>query len=76
MVQFYSLNKNLKKFDQYGHDLAILEMSLMHDRTAFKLIRIDDLSLKEKKRAAESLRFLVEEDDGRVKAQTCPNGLK
>ena len=40
----------------------------------FKLIDVSKLTAQEKKRAMESLIFLVEKCDGRIKARTCANG--
>eukprot|EP00543_Licmophora_paradoxa_P010625 CAMPEP_0202466662 /NCGR_PEP_ID=MMETSP1360-20130828/69430_1 /ASSEMBLY_ACC=CAM_ASM_000848 /TAXON_ID=515479 /ORGANISM="Licmophora paradoxa, Strain CCMP2313" /LENGTH=141 /DNA_ID=CAMNT_0049090879 /DNA_START=1 /DNA_END=423 /DNA_ORIENTATION=+ len=49
-------------------------MKQLHDRVVFKPIHIHELTPKEKKRAMESLMFLVEKRDGTVKARTCANG--
>ena len=49
-------------------------MKQLHDRIVFKPIRVKDLSPLEQKRAMESLIFLVEKRDGRIKARTCANG--
>ena len=44
-------------------------MKQLHDRAVFQLIHVDDLTEEERKRAMESLIFLVEKRDG-----TCANG--
>jgi hypothetical protein len=40
----------------------------------FKPIAIKELSTLERRRAMESLIFLTEKKDGRIKARTCANG--
>ena len=49
-------------------------MKQLHDRIVFKPIRVENLTELEKKRAMESLMFLVEKRDGRKKARTVANG--
>jgi hypothetical protein len=73
-VETFSLKKGLQKFGQKGHDAASGEMMQLHDRQVFKPIDISTLTQQEKKRAMDSLIFLTEKRDGRVKAQTCANG--
>jgi hypothetical protein len=73
-IQTYSLSKGLKKFGQRGHDAAFGEMKQLHNRVVFVPTSIDSLTSLERKRAMESLIFLVEKRDGRVKARTCANG--
>ena len=70
------LQKGLKKFGQHGKDSAMLEMKQLNDCTCFQPIRIEDMSLEEKKRAVESLIFLTEKKDERIKSRTCINGSK
>jgi len=52
---------------------AFKEMKQLHDRIVFKPVQIEDLTELEKKRATESLIFLVEKRDGRVKARIVAN---
>jgi hypothetical protein len=73
-IQTYSLNKGIKKFGQKGKDAAIKEMKQLHNRTVFEGIKIKDMTPLERKRAMESLLFLVEMHDGKIKARTCANG--
>ena len=73
-IQTYSLNKGIKKFGQKGKDAAIKEMKQLHDRTVFEGIKVKDMTPLERKRAMESLLFLVEKRDGKIKARTCANG--
>jgi rRNA-processing protein FCF1 len=53
---------------------AISEMKQLHDRAVFEPIHINEMTQVEKRRAMESLIFLVEKRDGRIKARTCANG--
>jgi hypothetical protein len=46
----------------------------LHDPIVFKPIAIKELSTIEKRRAMESLIFLTEKKDGKIKARTCANG--
>jgi hypothetical protein len=74
LIQTYSLNKGIKKFRQRGKDVIIKEMTQLRKRTVFEGIMIEDMTPLECKRAMESLLFLVEKRDKKVKARTCANG--
>ena len=49
-------------------------MKQLHERVVFKPIHVAELTEQEKRRAMESLIFLVEKRDGTVKGRTCANG--
>ena len=49
-------------------------MKQLHDRRAFKPVKIEDLSEEEKKNVMESLSFLVEKDKDKIKGRFCANG--
>eukprot|EP00978_Attheya_sp_CCMP212_P012574 scaffold31431_cov54-Attheya_sp.AAC.6 len=49
-------------------------MKQLHDRTVFEPIRLSDMNPVERKRAMESLIFLVEKRDRTIKARSCANG--
>eukprot|EP00978_Attheya_sp_CCMP212_P028784 scaffold100331_cov51-Attheya_sp.AAC.6 len=51
-------------------------MKQLHDRVVFEPIRLNDMNPVERKRAMESLIFLVEKREGTVKARTCANGSR
>ena len=72
-IQTYSLKAGLKKSGQTGKEAVIKEMRQLHN-VVFKPIRISDMTARERKRAMESLIFLAEKQDGRIKARTCANG--
>jgi hypothetical protein len=73
-IQAYSLNKGVKKFGKPGWDAALKEMKQLNDREVFEPINVSQLSAIEKKRALESLIFLVEKKDKTIKGRTCANG--
>jgi hypothetical protein len=73
-IQTYTLNKGIKKFGIEGKRAAFKEMKQLHDRIAFIPVRVEDLTELEKRKAMESLIFLVEKRDGRKKARTVANG--
>jgi len=73
-LQTYSLKAGLKKFGQKEKEAAVKEMKQLHDRVVFKPIRILSMTARERKRAMESLIFLSEKQDERIKARTCANG--
>ena len=74
LLTTYSLKKGIEKFGKRGKEAAFGEMKQMHDRDCFRPIDPKELNKKEKSRAMESLMFLVEKNDGRVKARHCANG--
>ena len=73
-LETYSLNKGLKKFGEAGKKAAVKEMKQLHDRSCFEPIKFENLTPTEKKRALESLIFLVDKRSGEIKARTCANG--
>ena len=72
----YSLKKGLKKFGSKGYDAALGEMKQLHDRDCWTPIKLQTMSKSERDKALESLIFLVEKKDGRIKARHCANGSK
>jgi hypothetical protein len=73
-LETFSLKKGLQKFGKKGYDAAFGEIEQLHNRAVFQPIYVNKLTQQEKKRAMESLIFLVEKRDGRVKARACANG--
>jgi len=73
-VQTYSLKKGLRKFGKRGESSALKEMKQLDDREVYYPIRIEDLTDQERKRAMESLIFMVEKRDGTLKSRFCANG--
>jgi hypothetical protein len=73
-AQTYSLTKGIKTFGEKGRQAAHEEMKQLHDRIVFKPIKVEELTAVERRRAMESLIFITEKKDGRIKARTCANG--
>lgn len=73
-TQSYSLKKGLKMFGDKAKQAVNKEMKQLHNRAVFKPIHVHEMTQLERKRAMESLIFLVEKRDGRIKARTCANG--
>jgi hypothetical protein len=73
-VQNYGLSRGLKKFGEAGRKAAHGEMKQLHDRSVFRPIDVNDLTQREREMAMESLIFLVEKRDKRIKARTCADG--
>ena len=73
-VQQYGIGKGIKKSGKKGNDAAMKEMKQLHDRTVFKPVDISKLTKEERDQAMNSLIFLVEKRDGRVKGRACADG--
>jgi hypothetical protein len=69
-AQTYSLKKGIKEFGKRGHKAAHKEMKQLQDRVVFIPIFIEQLTHIERKQALESLIFLTEKKDGKIKART------
>ena len=76
MVQTFSLKAGIKKFGDKGKDAAFVEMEQLHKRDVFKPRNVKELTVEERKKALESLIFITEKRDGRIKARACANGSK
>jgi wyosine [tRNA(Phe)-imidazoG37] synthetase (radical SAM superfamily) len=72
-VQTYSLAKGIKAFGAEEHQAAHEEMKQLHNHVVFIPLLVEELTQIEKRRAMESLIFLTEKKDGRIKARTCAN---
>ena len=72
--QTYSLKAGLNKFKQPGKKSVMAELSQVHECGVFELIRIEEMTISERKRAMESLIFLTEKKDGQIKTCFCANG--
>ena len=75
-AQVYSLSKGLKRFGDKGKAAAYLEMKQLHHRLCWKPTHIEGLSESDRRKAMESLIFLTEKRDGRIKARTVADGSK
>jgi hypothetical protein len=66
--------KAVKKFGNKGKEAALDEMKQLHDRVVFDPISVEEMTPLERKRAMESLIFVTEKRDGRMKGRFCANG--
>jgi hypothetical protein len=63
-------DKEIKTFGKKGHQAAQQEMKQLHNCIIFKPILIEDL-LTMKKKTLNSLIFLTEQKNRRIKARVC-----
>jgi hypothetical protein len=74
-AQRYSIQAGIKKFGKdRANDSAFSEMKQLHQRLTFEPIHPNDVMDLEKERKVESLLFLEEKRDGRLKGRHCANG--
>jgi hypothetical protein len=73
-MQALTLKQGINKFGDKGIQATTDELKQLHERQVFRPINIDALTDTEKQRAMESLIFLVEKKDQRIKARTCAHG--
>jgi hypothetical protein len=72
----YSMKAGIKKFGDRGVDAAYAEMEQLHLRDTFKPVLPSGLNREEQKQALESLLFLKEKRDGKLKGRACADGRK
>ena len=72
-AQTYSLIKGIKAFGNKGHQPAHNEMKQLHNHIVFTPILVEELTTVKQKSVMESLIFLTEKNNGRIKARTCAN---
>jgi hypothetical protein len=72
--QQYILKKGLKKFGDNGKKAATEELDQLHKRNCFEPIDVATMTASEKKKTMESLLFLTQKRDGRVKGRLVYNG--
>ena len=70
----YSFKKGLKKFGQDGFNSAMKEMGQLHNRDCWKPIDPSTITPTERKKALQSLIFLVQKKSGVIKSRHCANG--
>jgi len=67
--QQYILQKGLKKFGDKGRKAAVEELDQLHKRNCFEPVDVSQMTKSEKRKAMDSLLFLTEKRDGRVKGR-------
>jgi hypothetical protein len=73
-AQNYSLMKSIKEFGDKGCQATHEVTKQLHNYIIFKPIGMKKPSTIAKRRAIESLIFLIEKKDRKIKARTCANG--
>jgi hypothetical protein len=74
-LQTCGLKQGVKKFGDKGIAAVNKEMNQLNDRVVFEPISVDEMTAAlERKRAMESLIFLIEKRDDSIKARFCANG--
>ena len=70
----YSLKAAVNKWGEKASSAAKDEMQQLLDRKVFHPIRTESITPEERKKVLESLLFVIEKRDGRIKARHCANG--
>ena len=73
-IETFSLKRGIAKFGEPGREAAKAEMKQLHERTAFTPLHPEEMTPAERRKTLESLIFLVQKRDGRIKARTVANG--
>jgi hypothetical protein len=73
-AQQYIYQKGIKKFGNKGKQAAHDELDQLHKRHCFNPLDVSKLTSSEKKKAMQSLLFLTEKRDGRIKGRLVYNG--
>ena len=73
-VTTFGLGKGIQKFGDKGCQAAVAEMSQLHDRKVLAPIRFDSMTSRKRQKVTESLVFITEKRDSKVKARTVANG--
>jgi hypothetical protein len=72
----YSLKRGLKKFKVKAEEAVSKELMQLHMKDTFEPQDVKTLTGDQKKSALESLMFLKEKRDGKIKGRTCADGRK
>ena len=68
------LNQDRSEEVQAKREATMSEMKQLDDDEVYTLIKVEELMQKERARAMESLLFVMEKRDGRIKGRFCANG--
>ena len=74
MAQHFSLKADLKKFAAPGEKASMEEFTQLHDMVTFIPVDPAKLTRADRLKALSSLMFLIEKQDGTVKARACGDG--
>ena len=73
--QTHNLKKGVKKFGDKVLNTTLAEGKQLNARTCFRPIDVKNLTSQEQKWAMESLIFLTEKRDGKIKGRACANAI-
>ena len=73
-IKMFGLKRGIAKFGEPGRKAAKAEMRQLHERTPFTPSHPEEMSAAERHKTLESLIFLAQKRDERIKARTCANG--
>ena len=76
MAEHFSLKKGIKLFGDKAEDTTTTELRAIHDMGTYEPLDTSKLTREEKRDAFESLLFITEKKDGRVKGRKCAIGSK
>ena len=71
---YTKIKQGITRFGAKGKAAAEKEILQLHNRKVFAPILLYEITSTEKKRAMNSLIFLIEKRDGTIKARACANG--
>eukprot|EP00957_Ditylum_brightwellii_P047647 3619845-Ditylum_brightwellii.AAC.2 len=72
----HSLEAGLCKFKDKGAEAVVNELKQLHDMGTFEPKNINTLTDKEKENTLESLVFINEKQNSRIKCRACASGSK
>jgi len=75
-AQTHNLKQGTKKFGEKSKQAAVTEMKQLHGRSCFKPVDVNKLTDKQRRQAVNSLFFVTEKRDGRIKGRTVADGSK
>ena len=76
MAEHFFLKKGIRLFGDKAEDATTKELPAIHDMGTYEPLDASKLTREEKRDALESLLFVTEKRDGRVKSRKCAMGSK
>jgi len=76
LSQQYLLHKALAKYGDKGKKAAEEELRQLHGRKCFVPVRVSEMTSTERKKAMQSLMYVTEKRDGRMKGRMVYDGSK
>ena len=76
LAQHFSLKKGIALFGDKTEQATTAELQAIHDMGTYEPLDASKLTRDEKRDALESLLFIIEKRDGRIKSRKCAMGNK